>query len=238
MRRLCAKSRRGFTLIELLVVIAIIAILAALLFPVFVKAKQKGKMAGCMSNLRQVSMAVIQYSGDHDSGVPRTCTVNAADKPNWSTVNSFYRMTNGTYRDIRRYIKNDQVFLCTEDCDYERAARDAGAPYEVEYRFNEAMNYSTKPSEVSPRCKRLDECTLPKKFYLVADRHSTHHFAKGDENQNSWVMPMAMADGHVYPCLIYARVARDSQNGIIAYHWDFPRCHADDYKVVVDYFAR
>ena len=56
--------RRGFTLIELLVVIAIIAILAAILFPVFTAAKEKGKQASCLSNLKQLSTAMCMYMQD------------------------------------------------------------------------------------------------------------------------------------------------------------------------------
>jgi prepilin-type N-terminal cleavage/methylation domain-containing protein/prepilin-type processing-associated H-X9-DG protein len=59
-------DRRGFTLIELLVVIAIIAILAAIMFPVFAQAREKGRSAGCLSNLRQLSQAALMYAQDND----------------------------------------------------------------------------------------------------------------------------------------------------------------------------
>jgi len=61
---------RGFTLIELLVVIAIIAILAAILFPVFAKAREKAKQATCMSNLKQIGHAILQYAQDYDGYGP------------------------------------------------------------------------------------------------------------------------------------------------------------------------
>jgi prepilin-type N-terminal cleavage/methylation domain-containing protein len=60
----------GFTLIELLVVIAIIAILAAILFPVFARARENARKASCASNLRQLGLAVLQYSGDYDECYP------------------------------------------------------------------------------------------------------------------------------------------------------------------------
>lgn len=63
-------TRPGFTLIELLVVIAIIAILAAILFPVFAQAREKARQAGCQSNLRQVSTAVQLYVQDYDETFP------------------------------------------------------------------------------------------------------------------------------------------------------------------------
>ena len=65
-----AHSRRGFTLIELLVVIAIIAILAAILFPVFSRARAKARQAACLSNMKQIALASQMYATDYDEMVP------------------------------------------------------------------------------------------------------------------------------------------------------------------------
>jgi prepilin-type N-terminal cleavage/methylation domain-containing protein/prepilin-type processing-associated H-X9-DG protein len=67
---LCQTRRSGFTLIELLVVIAIIAILAAILFPVFAKAREKARQTSCLSNLKQIATAVIMYAQDYDETFP------------------------------------------------------------------------------------------------------------------------------------------------------------------------
>lgn len=64
------KTVKGFTLIELLVVVAIIAILAAILFPVFARAKEKARMASCASNLKQIGTAVVMYTQDYDETMP------------------------------------------------------------------------------------------------------------------------------------------------------------------------
>jgi prepilin-type N-terminal cleavage/methylation domain-containing protein len=71
----------GFTLIELLVVIAIIAILAAILFPVFAKAREKGRQTKCMNNLRQIAVALAMYAQDNDQVLPAVPTSGA-----WSQV--------------------------------------------------------------------------------------------------------------------------------------------------------
>ena len=90
----------AFTLIELLVVIAIIAILAAILFPVFAKAREKARQSSCMSNLKQLDLAIVQYVQDYDERFP---TVRIA-LPNGANVD---------WRNIiQPYIKNTQVTGC------------------------------------------------------------------------------------------------------------------------------
>ena len=71
-KRSCSESaiKRGFTLIELLVVIAIIAILAAILFPVFARARENARRASCASNLKQIGLGLMQYVQDYDEGHP------------------------------------------------------------------------------------------------------------------------------------------------------------------------
>jgi len=83
--------QRGFTLIELLVVIAIIAILAAILFPVFAKAREKARQASCMSNHKQMGLAFFMYSSDYDE----TYVTN----PQWKTK-------------VQPYIRNTQINVC------------------------------------------------------------------------------------------------------------------------------
>jgi prepilin-type N-terminal cleavage/methylation domain-containing protein len=67
---MCTMRRHGFTLIELLVVIAIIAILAAILFPVFAQAREKARQTQCTNNMKQNALAVLQYIQDYDERFP------------------------------------------------------------------------------------------------------------------------------------------------------------------------
>ena len=74
---------RGFTLIELLVVIAIIAILAAILFPVFARARENARKSTCQSNLKQIMLGVLQYAQDYDERLPIYRWRNAAIPSVW-----------------------------------------------------------------------------------------------------------------------------------------------------------
>lgn len=88
--------RKGFTLIELLVVIAIIAILAAILFPVFAKARENARKANCLSNLKQIGTGMLQYAQDYDEFLP------AGDR----TAQVWW------YDIVQPYIKNRDVYRC------------------------------------------------------------------------------------------------------------------------------
>ncbi|MGD9496562.1 MAG: type II secretion system protein [Armatimonadota bacterium] len=98
--------RKGFTLIELLVVIAIIAILAAILFPVFARAREKARQSSCLSNIKQLGTAWKMYISDYDGQVPDYyCT--------WHNPPVYYA-SYLQYR-IQPYIKNMQVIVCPSD---------------------------------------------------------------------------------------------------------------------------
>jgi prepilin-type N-terminal cleavage/methylation domain-containing protein/prepilin-type processing-associated H-X9-DG protein len=108
------RTRRGFTLIELLVVIAIIAILAAILFPVFAKAREKARQASCMSNLKQISLALLQYAQDYDETFCRMGSTGLW--PDYANLGNFGWDGTNNYHDwavnILPYMKNTQVFVC------------------------------------------------------------------------------------------------------------------------------
>ncbi len=96
---------RGFTLIELLVVIAIIAILAAILFPVFAQAREKARASACLSNTKQIGTAIMMYTQDYDETLPEYWDDNDAKNPNPNPLGYWHNH-------LQPYIKNYQVFIC------------------------------------------------------------------------------------------------------------------------------
>ena len=100
------QRKRGFTLIELLVVIAIVAILAAILFPVFQKVRENARRSSCQSNEKQLALGVIQYVQDSDEAYPT--------QPEGTVANNYgYQMS--WISNVQPYIKSYDVFKCPDD---------------------------------------------------------------------------------------------------------------------------
>jgi prepilin-type N-terminal cleavage/methylation domain-containing protein len=106
-----SKFNSGFTLIELLVVIAIIAILAALLLPALAKAKKKAQQANCVSNQKQVGVALTLYTGDNADILPLLADWHSLGGQD-GTYDVFVAATN---RALNRYQGNDRIFSCPSD---------------------------------------------------------------------------------------------------------------------------
>ena len=135
-RSATTQPRQAFTLIELLVVIAIIIILAAILFPVFERARENARRASCQSNLKQVGLGMIQYSQDYDE---QLIASTYSDTSRWMDV-------------VQPYTKSTQVFTCPSDSKSKafvpntpRADANTGS-----YAINTLFNWSSTTTPFSP----------------------------------------------------------------------------------------
>jgi len=103
------RAARGFTLIELLVVIAIIAVLAAILFPAFARARENARRASCQSNLKQIGLGIAQYTQDYDERLPATALYAPSETP---TAPQFASDVILWADVIQPYVKSTQLFNC------------------------------------------------------------------------------------------------------------------------------
>jgi len=101
------RPRKAFTLIELLVVIAIIAILAAILFPVFGRARENARRSSCQSNMKQIGLGILQYTQDYDEKYPQAYWY----KNDAGDSEGYFQWTGAT----RPYVKSEQLFVCPSD---------------------------------------------------------------------------------------------------------------------------
>jgi len=153
------KNRRGFTLIELLVVIAIIAILAAILFPVFAQAREKARQTSCLSDLNQIGLAFKMYVSDFDERWPQCdplpagvscCTDGQTQQtgldfgyPGW--------ISNG----LRSYTKDQAIYICPDvqgwytfaDPWSNGGTATTGGSQTFSYAFNYKSDYGAKESQ-------------------------------------------------------------------------------------------
>ncbi len=134
---------KGFTLIELLVVIAIIAILAAILFPVFARAREKARQNSCLSNVKQITLAFMMYANDYDERLP-ICFVKGWGTwaPSWMSA-------------VYPYIKNVQIFQCP-------SRPNAGSSGEIAPGSSTAFPWSYGAnSDVGYNCGRVAISLIP-----------------------------------------------------------------------------
>ena len=152
-----SKSRKGFTLIELLVVIAIIAILAAILFPVFARAREKARQTSCLSNVKQLTLGLLMYAQDYDETLPQAVPlVHAEPVTNPDGSQSSRSLWAGQ---IYPYVRNIQVFNCPSTRSLQWTGAYSGA---LPYGYNRHIDSAVF----------LGEMDRPSEFVLIGDTDS------------------------------------------------------------------
>jgi prepilin-type N-terminal cleavage/methylation domain-containing protein/prepilin-type processing-associated H-X9-DG protein len=220
------KKKQGFTLIELLVVVAIIALLAAILFPVFARARENARRSSCQSNLKQVGLGFAQYIQDYDGVYPMIypgvyvmpysmggfdAPIAAATGEPGAVFNACTASGCGHYKTwqdlIYPYVKSTQIFSCPSarfdkpGMNYEYSGAISGVQ---RYDFTSALSYAPM---------KLPEVKRPSENIMVVDFNTQYHMIDcsgvmmaiyaGDVQYESIVNPhldggnTLFADGHV-----------------------------------------
>ncbi|HEX2998781.1 MAG TPA: DUF1559 domain-containing protein [Armatimonadota bacterium] len=169
------RKELGFTLIELLVVIAIIAILAAILLPVFAQARENARKSSCLSNVSQLSKAYLMYLQDWDETFPPHVTERTATPGTADTAAARAPFTYKTK--LAPYIKNDQVFKCPSGPAWPAPA--PGQWYTTDYgnNHNEANLagasqqawYQANPDFGFNETTTLASITYPSRFIVIGE---------------------------------------------------------------------
>ena len=174
-------NRRGFTLIELLVVIAIISIIAAILFPVFAQAREKARQTTCLSNEKQIGVAMLQYCQDYDESYPLSYNCNATGGCTSSVPTGTSLATSLTYVSwpgfIYSYMSNYQVFVCPDaptTAGTTQGTWVSGAPsngFEVTYEYNYNMggNIAGTNANGIPIIKALPVVSEPSQVVMITE---------------------------------------------------------------------
>ena len=192
------RNRRGFTLIELLVVIAIIAILAAILFPVFARAREKARSATCMSNLKQLGLALEMYSSDYDDLYP--WAVDPADQflpqiwasyPAWQAIiPTMPRLKDA----LLPYTKNREIWHCRSDKGF-TVLEGTGLPLDATPTAFEALGTSYMwRTEIVFRHTGPSTLADPTATNILFDGHGAWH---GGNTYQGGRWNILYGDGHV-----------------------------------------
>lgn len=176
-------NRRGFTLIELLVVIAIIAILAAILFPVFAQAREKARQTSCLSNLKQIGTASMMYVQDYDetffgSYMPGNVGADGRDNSHWPFRLPPY-IKNGVSEQWKTSNGGASVFMCPS------SVKNNGTiwTYSMSSHIG-PVNWSTNPPSVIPTS--LASFTHPAETILVGDATMVQAWGMPGAQFNWW----------------------------------------------------
>ena len=160
-------KRRAFTLIELLVVIAIIAILAAILFPVFAKARDRAEATACLSNEKQIGLALITYAGDYDGVFPQNRYQATGRSWRDCLVGYFNNATSMTQKGV------SSIYTCPSNIAWKAGLTDETGRWPVSYGYNGAAFLNVKGSGAPERnWRRISDIKDPAHFiYILESRY-------------------------------------------------------------------
>lgn len=183
--------QQGFTLIELLVVIAIIAILAAILFPVFSRARENARRTSCLNNMKQLGLGLMQYTQDYDEKLPKF----VAQAPGGNSINHF--MANLPYMNwqqvIYPYTKSYQINYCP-------SATPAAAPWGPDVNYYNATNYRGN-GVVIERGLSLAAIDEVATVIVAQERDEITHYAQlfpDDQNDNGIYRYWLLGDNNLH----------------------------------------
>lgn len=188
--------RKAFTLIELLVVIAIIAILAAILFPVFAQARDKARAAACLSNCKQIGTAVMMYTQDYDETYYWQAAWDEQDELGAGSWGPSYRTYVRWSARHLPYIKNEGVFLCPSDKNRRRGycAPPGGGgcvPFPQSYGTNlMLMCYTSSPVSLAQIQRPADKIFVAEALvpFACCENWNVEYFRAANWNggENGW----------------------------------------------------
>lgn len=194
---LVLRRRVGFTLIELLVVIAIIAILAAILFPIFIRTQESARRAKCLSNLKQLGIAAQCYSDSYNENYPPARLENWPwgdwdIRPPWDGVTQPYRLG---LRALNPYVKNVQVFFCPSNLFFKSPPYwiegSAGWTHWAGYSYwGNYLGYGLTRQQIAVTSSQYPNSLLMSDIAVTYDNGSAHPFS------SHW--PKAVPEGGNY----------------------------------------
>ncbi len=170
--------RRGFTLIELLVVIAIIAILAAILFPVFARAREKARQTSCLANVKQIMLSSQMYADDYDERmISHRTNDGSGTYVYWGEV-------------LQPYLKNKQILACPSDASPYSMALYGGGSMAISYGYNGGQLNNCSLGSIDMPAETL-VFVDGESYYAAYGNSSYEPEARHNEGANA-----ALADGH------------------------------------------